>query len=188
MLSEIIVCVVEYLCFLLQCLLSIDSVFIVQVWSRHNLLWYQPEHQWIWFEHVPYTLHLCSHRNSCQADNLLLSQHHWTEEVPSRHPVTDRNLHRLKSLHSQRLEPVAFTLSGNESKTQENEYVLLRCNCASKKSNNNYRENNHFITQRLCREFIWCIFAQKQDTDFKIQNMSTQVDMKDTNILTCCNI
>lgn len=76
----------------------------LQVWSCLDVLRNQLEHQWIWFKHVPHTLHLCCHWSPCQADDLLLSQHHWAEEVPSRNVVTDRNLHRHKHLCSKRCE------------------------------------------------------------------------------------
>lgn len=81
-----------------------DLLFIstLQVRSCLDVLWNQSEYQRIWFEHVSHTLHLRCHWSSCQADGLFLSQHHWSEEVPSWHAVTDRNLHRHKHLCSKR--------------------------------------------------------------------------------------
>ena len=81
----------------------------VQVWSGLDILWNQPEHQGLWVEHVSHTLHLRCHRSPCKPGDLLLSERHWTEAVPSRHAVTDRKLHRHQHLCTTRFVTVCVT-------------------------------------------------------------------------------
>lgn len=91
--------------------------YTLQVRSFLSVLWNQLEHQWIWFKYAPHTLHLRCHWSPRQADDLLLSQHHWTKEVPSRHAVTDWHLHRHKHLFTTRLL-FSFTFYRNYMKTR----------------------------------------------------------------------
>lgn len=81
----------------------VTSSVALQVRSRLDVLWHQHEHQWIWIERIPNPVHLLSHWSAWQADGLLLTPGHRTENLPSWNAAGHRNLHCHQHLPFQRL-------------------------------------------------------------------------------------